>query len=154
MRELALESRACNVCGARVTNADACGASNVEARGVSFIEASEGGRFARAPRERSGLAHAAGFAGVLYLFRYSFMSFALSHVRLESSLGTLPAGVCSLFAPLALVLAFAAAVSLDRSPDKSGALPAIFGLVVGWIGTIWWAFLLLELLRELQLIKL
>jgi hypothetical protein len=154
MRELALERRACNVCGARVTDAYARGASNVEARGVSFIEASESGRPTRAPRERSGLAHAAGFAGVLYLFRYSFMSFALSHVRLEAALGMLPAGVCSLFAPVALVLAFAAAVSLDRSCDKSGALPAIFGLVVGWIGTIRWVFLLLELLREIQLITL
>ena len=41
-----------------------------------------------------------------------------------------------MFAPLTLVLAFAAGVSLDRSRGKSGALPALFGLVVGLVVTV------------------
>jgi hypothetical protein len=143
MRELESEGRECSVCGSRVHVAR--GASCVEARGVSFLEEFGSERLARVPRVRSGLAHAAGFAGVIYLFRYSFIPFALAHSRLESTAGALPVLMCSIFAPLALVLAFAAGVSLDRSREKSGALPALFGLVVGWVGTFGWVLPLLEL---------
>ena len=31
-----------------------------------------------------------------------------------------------------------AAVSLDRSPQKSGRLPALFGFCVGWLGLVAW----------------
>ena len=121
MREFVLESRECNVCGAR---------------GVSFVESSGGGRLARATRERSGLAYAAGFAGVVYLFSYSLAPLALSRWWAASGAGAWLALALGLLAPLALVLAFAAGVSLDRSRGKAGALPAMFGLVVGLLGTV------------------
>jgi hypothetical protein len=46
--------------------------------------------------------------------------------------------VWGLLAPAALALSFAAAVSLDRSPLKSGRLPALFGFSVGWLGVAAW----------------
>jgi hypothetical protein len=134
MRELESEGRECDACGARVRGVYACESWNVAARAVSFVDAFECERVGRAPRERSGLAHAAGFAGVLYLFHNSFMPLALSPWRLGSA-GSFFAGSLILFAPLALALAFAAGVALDRSRAKSGALPALFGLVVGLWGT-------------------
>ena len=110
------------------------GSWNIAARAVSFLDAFEFERAGRAPRERSGLAHAAGFAGALYLFHNSFMPLALSGMP-AWALGSLFAVGLSLFAPLGLVLAFAAGVALDRSRAKAGALPALFGLVVGLWGT-------------------
>jgi hypothetical protein len=137
MRELAFEGRECNVCGAR--GVYECASSNVEARGVKTavsVEEFVGERIARAPRERSGLAHAAGFAGVLYLFTYSLAPLALSRWWAASASDALLVLAWNLFAPVALALAFAAGVSLDRSRGKVGALPALFGLVVGLIGTV------------------
>lgn len=134
MREIVLESRECSVCGSRARIVRET--FKVEARVVSFFrELSVDGRV-RAPRERSGLAHAAGFAGVLSLFHYPFIPFSLSLVRLETALGTLLVVGFWAFAPLALALAFAAGVSLDRSREKSGALPALFGFVVGLMGVV------------------
>jgi hypothetical protein len=139
MRELVLEGRECNVCGARVRGVYESAESNVEARGVkaavSVVEF-YGERVRRATRERSGLAHAAGFAGVLYLFSYSLAPLALSRWWAASASDALLFLALNLFAPLALVSAFAAGVSLDRSRGKAGALPALFGLVVGLLGTI------------------
>jgi hypothetical protein len=135
MRELAFEGRGCNVCGARVCGAYERAESNVEGRGVKtdagFGEF-YGERLKRAPRERSGLAHAAGFAGALYLFSYSLAPSIWTPMFVAWAW----LAVCGLFATLALVLAFAAGVSLDRSRGKAGALPALFGLVVGLLGTI------------------
>ena len=151
MRELALEGRTCDVCGARAGNAYAARVeSNVEARGASFVGVFDRGRVASAPRERSGLAHAAGFAGVLSLFRYPFMPLALSHVRLEVALGTWLVAGFWVLAPVALALAFAAAVSLDRSREKAGALPALFGLVAGLSGTFELLFMFEPWLRHLK----
>lgn len=130
-RELVWESRECNVCGARVLAARET--SGAAARLVTSVKPSKGERPARAPRVRSGLAHAAGFAGVLYLLGYSVVPLALTHWGVASGVSLIVAW--RLFALLALVLAFAAAVSLDRSRDKAGALPAMFGLVVGLWGT-------------------
>jgi hypothetical protein len=127
MRELALESRKCNVCGARVEGACARGMSNVS----TFSDK----RIARAPRARSGLAYAAGFAGVIYLFHYPFVAFGFRRLGVASALGSFFAVDLSFFAPAAVALAFAAGVSLDRSREKSGALPALFGLFVGLLGT-------------------
>lgn len=141
MRELVSESRRCDVCGAR-------GASVLEARGVTFVESSRDGRPARVMRERSGLAYVAGYAGVLYLFGYSIAPVALSRWWLGP--GALLLSAWSLFAPLALTLAFAAAVSLDRSREKSGALPAMFGLVVGLMGTADLLFVLAPWLKYLR----
>jgi hypothetical protein len=134
MRELAFDKRECNVCGARARGVYEGAESGVEARGVkAFAGVGEFycERLVRAPRERSGLAHAAGFAGVLYLFGHSLMP----SIWAPMSLVWAWLSVCGLFATLALVLAFAAGVSLDRSRGKAGALPALFGLVVGLIGT-------------------
>ncbi|HYY98700.1 MAG TPA: hypothetical protein VE642_08920 [Pyrinomonadaceae bacterium] len=131
MRELASEGRECNVCGARVGGV----CENVGARGASFVEAYEIGRLSRAPRERSGLAHAAGFAGVFYLFGHSLAPLALSRWWAASGAWAWLVVALNLLAPLALALAFAAGASLDRSREKAGAMPALFGLVVGLWGT-------------------
>jgi hypothetical protein len=131
MRELVSESLECSVCGSRVRGAR--GASDLGARAGTFVESPRGEHPARVTRIRSGLAHAAGFAGVLYLFGYSVAPLALTRWWFESGAWLLLAW--GLFAPLALALAFAAGVSLDRSREKSGALPALFGLVVGLWGT-------------------
>jgi hypothetical protein len=90
------------------------------------------------PRVRSGLAYAAGFAGVAYLFRYSFVSLTLSGWRPASALGAALFTLLSLLAPVALALAYAAGASLDRAPEKSGRLPAMFGFFVGLFGTAAW----------------
>jgi len=144
MRELVSESRECDVCGSRVRAAR--GALNVKARGAAFVESF--GRDGRVTRVRSGLAYVAGYAGVLYLFGYPFAPVALSRWWLGP--GALLLSAWSLFAPLALALAFAAAVSLDRSREKSGALPAMFGLVVGLVGTADLLYVLAPLLKYLR----
>ena len=79
---------------------------------------------------------------MLSVFHYPFMPFALSHVRLETALGTLLVVGFWVFAPLALVLALAAGVSLDRSREKTGALPALIGFVVGLAGIVELLFIL------------
>ncbi|MFN2414789.1 MAG: hypothetical protein ABR603_06585 [Pyrinomonadaceae bacterium] len=100
-------------------------------------------------RERSALAYGAGFAGVLYLFRYSLAPLALSLAgpHLGAAVGLI--FVWGLLAPAALALSFAAGASLDRSPGKSGVLPALFGFVVGWHGMAVWLTELGELLNYL-----
>ena len=129
MREIVLESRECNVCGSRAQVVRE--RLNVEARVVSFLREFRGGRRLRAPRERSGLAHAAGFAGVLYLFSHSLAPSVWTPMFVAWAW----LAVCGLFATLALALSFAAGVSLDRSRGKVGVLPALFGLAVGLLGT-------------------
>ena len=133
MREPVLESREGNVCGSRVRGAR--GASELGARAGIFVETLRDERPARVTRQRSGLAHAAGFAGVLFLFYGSLARYAVSHWGLLADVAWWAALASSLLAPLALALAFAAGVSLDRSREKSGAIPALFGLVVGLLGT-------------------
>lgn len=132
-REPVWESRECNVCGARVPAARE--APGAEARLATSVRPLKGERPARVTRERSGLAHAAGFAGVLYLFGYSVGPLLVAW---------------SMFAPLELALAFAAAVSLDRSREKSGAMPAMFGFAVGLVGTVNLLFALGPLLKYLR----
>jgi hypothetical protein len=96
-------------------------------------------------RERSGLAHAAGYAGLLSLFRYSFLYLMLSDWWPAWVLGTGLVLAFSLLAPVALVLSFAAALSLDRAPSKSGRLPALVGFTLGWVGSYKLLFLLDEI---------
>lgn len=138
MLELLITGRACEACGARVRWRRALRAARREWRGGASLEARVAGALLRrdAPRERSGLAYASGFAGVLFLFGHSLAPLAL--LTAGGSWG-LAAGLLLLLsapAPLALGLAFAAAVSLDRSPRKSGALPALFGFSFGLFGTL------------------
>ena len=149
MRELVLESRTCGVCGASPHGTHEGGGVYVGGRGGTFFRESDRDVLRGVPRERSGLAHAAGFAGVLFLFRYSFMPLAFSGWWPAWAVGTALVFVFSLSGPLALVLSFAAGVSLDRSPEKSGRLPALFGLLVGWFGSYSLLFLLDDLRRWL-----
>lgn len=147
MRELVLESGECGVCGSRVQVVR--GASHTEVRAVSFIEPPENRKPERAPRERSGLAHAAGFAGVAYLFLNSLAMYLLP-LGMSASAGLWLVVGCGMFAPLAVVLAFAAAVSLGRPHAKAGALPALFGLFVGLWGTCGLMLVLVGWLRHLS----
>ena len=149
MREVVLESRACGVCGADAPG----GRVGVVVESDGACDGRRGGTFFLgpvvralwvAPRERSGLAYAAGYAAVLYLFRYSFLPLKLSSWWPAWTLGTALVLLFSLLAPLALALAFAAGVSLDRAPEKSGRLPALFALLVGWFGSYTLLFLLDE----------
>ena len=134
MREVVLESRVCNVCGSRAEVVRE--RLNVEARVVTFLRELRGDRRVRAPRVRSGVAYAAGYAGVLYLFTCSLAPFAPARWGIASVSGALLVIAWNIFAPLALLLSFAAGVSLDRSREKTGALPAMFGLFVGLLGTV------------------
>ena len=134
MREVVLESRACDACGAFVYEAREGGAVLVRRSGGTCFRASLASLLTAAPRERSGLAYAAGYAGLLSLFRYSFISLTL---------------ILGLLAPLALGLSFAAAVSLDRAPWKSGRLPALVAFALGWQGSYTLLFLLDEIWRWL-----
>jgi len=145
MREVFLESRACGACGAFVSVAREDGAVFVRRRGGTFFRDSLTELLTAVPRERSWLAYTAGYAGLLSLFRYSFTYLTVSSWWPAWMLGTLLTLCFSLLAPLALVLSFAAAVSLDRSPWKSGRLPAIVGLLSGWVGSYTLLFVLDEI---------
>lgn len=142
MREVVLESRACGACGAFVSVTREDGGVFVERRSGTCFRDSLTALFTAVPRERLGLAHAAGYAGLLSLFRYSFTYLMVSGWWPAWMLGTLLTLFFSLLAPLALVLSFAAAMSLDRSPWKSGRLPALVGLLTGWFGSYTLVFLL------------
>ena len=142
MREAVLESRACGACGAFVSVAREDGAVFFERRGGTCFRDPLTSLLAGVPRERSGVAYAAGYAGLLSLFRYSFAPLSMSGWWPASMLGWGLVLCFNLMAPLALGLSFAAAVSLDRAPLKSGRLPAVFGILVGWHGSFELLFLL------------
>jgi hypothetical protein len=142
MREVVLESRACGACGAFVSVAREDGAVFIERRGGTFFRDSLSALFCGVPRERSGLAHAAGYAGLLSLFRYSFVSLTMSDWWPVSMLGWGLVLFFSLLAPLALVLSFPAALSLERAHGKSGSLPVLVGFLLGWQGSYTLLFLL------------
>ena len=146
MREVVLDGRACGSCGAFVPCAPEGGGTVAEKGrgGGTFFLDSVGGVLRGVPRERSGLAYAAGYAGLLFLFRYPFMPLMHSGWWPAWTLGTALVLLFSLSAPLALALSFAAGVSLDRSPLKSGRLPALVGLLVGWFGSYELLYLLDE----------
>lgn len=145
MREIVLESRACGACGAFVSVAREDGAVFVERRRGTFFRDSLSALLTGVPRERSGLAYAAGYAGLLSLFRYSFTYLTVSGWWPVWMLGKGLVLVFSLYAPLALVLSFVAAVSLERVPEKSGRLPALVGFTFGWFGSYTLLFLLDEI---------
>lgn len=150
MREVVLESRACEACGAFVSSAREGGAVFVERRRRgAFFRDSLATLFGGPPRERSVLAYAAGYAGLLSLFRHSFAYLTASVWWPAWALGTGLTLFFSLLAPLALGLSFAAAASLDRAPSKSGRLPALVGFSAGWLGSYALLPLLDELLRWL-----
>ncbi|MBV9926591.1 MAG: hypothetical protein JOZ96_16340 [Acidobacteria bacterium] len=101
------------------------------------------------PRERSELAYAAGYLGLLSLFRYSFAPLAMSGWWPAWVLGKGLALLFGLLAPLALALSFPAAVTLERSPERTGKLPTFVGFTLGWIGSYQLLFLLDEIWRWL-----
>jgi hypothetical protein len=145
MREVVLESRACGACGAYVSLAREDGGVFVERRGATFFRDSLSTLLSGVPRERSGLAYASGYAGVLSLFRYSFTYLAISGWWPAWVLGKGLVLAFSLMGPVALLLSFAAAVSLDRTQEKAGRLPAVVGLLLGWYGSYTLLFLLDEI---------
>lgn len=138
MLELLIKSRPCPACGAGLAGTRRGGVASREGWGGTSFEASGADGLRRPTRERSGLAYASGFAGVFYLFRYSLAPLALSQPGQEWGFAAGLMLVWGLLAPAALALSFAAAVSLDRSPPKSGMLPALFGFFVGWHGVAAW----------------
>ena len=145
MREVVLGGRACGTCGAFVSVTRENGGVFIHRRGRAFFRDSLTALLTGVPRERSGLAHAAGYAGLLSLFRYSFTYLTVSGWWPAWMLGTVLTLCFSLLAPLALVLSFAAAVSLDRAPSRSGRLPAVVGFTFGWFGSYTLLFLLDEI---------
>jgi hypothetical protein len=135
MRELAVERRVCDYCGAPAEIPyEPCDAGVVAARGACVVLRNDAARI-NAPRERSGLAYAAGFTGLAYLFRYSFAPLVTAHAA-GSSLAFGLFLLWSLSAPAAVLLAYAAGASLDRSREKSGTLPALLGLLIGLFGSV------------------
>ena len=145
MREVVLESRACGACGAFVSVTREKGGVFVRRRGGACFRDSLTALLTGVPRERSGLAYAAGYAGLLSLFRYSFTYLTVSGWWPAWVLGTGLTLCFAVLAPLSLVLSFAAAVSLDRAPSKSGRLPALVGFTAGWFGSYTLVFLLDEI---------
>jgi hypothetical protein len=144
MREVILESRACGACGAFVSAARDDGAVFVRRRRGTFFRDSLAAMLTAVPRERSGLAHAAGYAGLLSLFRYSFTYLTASGWWPAWVLGKALVLLFCLLAPLALALSFAAAVSLERTPWKSGRVATLVGFSLGWLGSYAALFLLDE----------
>lgn len=145
MREVVIKSRACGACGAFVSAAPGGDAVSDGRRGGKFFRDSLAGLLTAAPRERSGLAYAAGYVGLLSLFRYSFAPLTASGWWPASVLGWGLVLLFNLLAPLALALSFSAAVSLERSPGRSGRLPTLVGFLLGWSGSYAALFLLDEL---------
>lgn len=113
----------CSLCGAR---------RPPEGRGLAALGASA--LFAGEAREsRSGLAYAAGFAGLFYLFKASAVSFALWWLGPQ---GAALAYLWGASAPAAMALGLAAAAELDRSPQTAGRPQALLGFTVGLWGTL------------------
>ena len=102
-----------------------------------------------APRPRSGLAYAAGFAGLAYLFHLPLSTLIFGQLGPRGWEGLLVVSTLCVTAPVALGLSFAAAARLDRSPETAGRLPAMLGFLVGILGTIKWLVSMGALLRAL-----
>lgn len=136
MLEALLTSR-CLRCGARP---EAGGA------GESLAGRACASLFAREARSRSGLAYAAGFAGLFYLFKASAAAFAFGWLGLP---GMFLAYLWGASAPLAMALGLLAASELDRSPSLAGRPQALLGYFIGFWGTLhflvettaWWRLL-------------
>src|SRR5687767_13830185 len=102
MMELFIQGRACPAGGTSAAGGREGGAS-LEARVSGWLRGST--------RERSALAYGAGFAGVLYLFRYSLAPLALSLAEPHLGVAVVLILVWGLLAPAALALSFAAGAS-------------------------------------------
>jgi hypothetical protein len=137
MRDLEERQTACSYCGAPSEHLRPVeAATRVELKVWSISETRVVENMVE--RQRSGLAYAAGFAGLFYLFRYSFATFLFTYLGLRGSVGVSLVMLWSLSAPVALILSYIAGASLDRSPEKSGAAAAMIGLLIGLIGSVAW----------------
>ena len=105
------------------------------AREFCYVEPSRKARREGFEGQRSGLAYAAGYAGLAYLFRYSAQTVLITTIGLNSValMLTFAWGLC---APLALVLGLRAGQRLDCTHGLQGRLPALTGFTVGLVGTI------------------
>src|SRR4029434_2997827 len=100
MLELLMKGRACPACGGGVWHKSE-GGHGAE-RDVPSLSASDRGGLARAPRARSGLAHAAACAGVLHLCRPSFAPLVFAQAGPEWTLALGIMFVWGLLSPAAL----------------------------------------------------
>ena len=90
-----------------------------------------------ARKERSGLAFAAGFAALAYLFHLPLISLIFDFIQTGSGIvAAVLTLVLGLTAPLALWIGVIAWADLKRRAKKSGRLPATLGLIVGSQGTL------------------
>lgn len=122
MRELEKLLGCCSLCGARTSRPGRALAS----RGVKAL-------FAADVRARSGLAYAAGFAGLAYLFRFSAAALGSEWLGLPWLFVVYAWGAS---APAAMALGIVAASELDRSPGTAGRAQAVLGYVIGLWGTL------------------
>ena len=132
MRELKAVGWRCARCGAdaRLERAEADGRDSsrpLAARACAAL-------FTGQPRERSGLAYAAGFAGLLYLFRLSAGAMGWEWFGIPAAA---VGAVWSAAAPAAMALSVAAVRDLERAPHKSGKAQALLGYLLGFWGTLW-----------------
>lgn len=85
---------------------------------------------------RSGLAFLSGYAGLAFLYIYSINAVPFQILGLSPDAAIILEFSWALSAPLALVLGLAAAVSIDRAPEKSGRIQALVGFTIGLVGTL------------------
>lgn len=95
-------------------------------------------RDSSAPRARSGLAYAAGFAGLAVLFRPSFATLFLWDLGFNGAAGASLFILTGLVSPAALALSFYAAADLDRAPGRRGRAQVMLGFFAGWAGSVDW----------------
>ena len=100
--------------------------------------------------ERSGLAYAAGYAGLAYLFRCSAVTTLLETFEGSSTVAVMFILAWGLCAPVALTLGLRAGYAIDRTKGLRGRLPALTGFTLGLIGTI---NLCVELLTWLWVVR-
>jgi hypothetical protein len=137
MREIEERPTTCSYCGAPAEYLSSAEAATVV--GLKLWRLPDTHALANVvERQRSGLAYAAAFAGLFYLFRYSFATFLFTYLGLSLPVGESLVMLWSLSAPVALILSYIAGASLDRTPEKSGAAAAMLGLLIGLIGSIAW----------------
>lgn len=108
----------------------------------------------RVPKYRSDLAFAAGFLALAWLLsKYSLVPFIFELKHREAISDTmffLALPLPGLPAPLALWLGISAWSDLKHDSSKSGWLPALLGLIIGFLGTLILLFETYEVVRVLS----